>query len=154
LRGDTVCPPGGILDAEHLDVVAEFGQRRGRAGPGETCADDKDLELPLIGGIHELRFEDPRIPLLLDRPVWNPRVKRLFSNGGHSVVDFQKQSTRATTPEASSTRGRSTLPGPGPSSRHRQEPTAAEPARRTSRSRSGYSKIRRQSQRQTPVPVD
>ena len=66
LRRDRVRPPGRVLEAEALHVVAELAQG-GRRGPaGQAAADDEDGELPLVGGVHQLHLEAVVVPLLLD----------------------------------------------------------------------------------------
>ena len=54
LRCDRVCAAGGILDAEHLDVVAQLAERSGCGGASQTGSDDDDVELALVGGAYDL----------------------------------------------------------------------------------------------------
>ncbi len=51
LGGDTVCPPGTVLDAEGFDIIAQFSKGgRGRTA-GQAGADDDDIVFSFIGRI-------------------------------------------------------------------------------------------------------
>ena len=64
LRGDRVGPPGRVVEREDLHLVAELAERgRGRRA-GQAGADDDDLELALVGRVHELDVELVLVPLL------------------------------------------------------------------------------------------
>src|SRR2546426_5717175 len=54
LGRDRVRAPGGVLEAEAGDVVAELRERRGGGRPGEPGADDDDLVFQLVRRVHEL----------------------------------------------------------------------------------------------------
>ena len=54
LCGDRVGAAGRILDAEDLDVVAQFAQRSGCGGAAQTGSDDDDVEFALVGGAYDL----------------------------------------------------------------------------------------------------
>src|SRR5579885_3917174 len=50
LRGDGMRPPRRILEAETLDVVAEFGKRRRGRSSGEAAAHDDDRVFTFVRG--------------------------------------------------------------------------------------------------------
>ena len=51
---DRVGAAGRILDAEDLDVVAQFAERSGCGGASQTGSDDDDVELALVCGAYDL----------------------------------------------------------------------------------------------------
>src|SRR6185436_6197723 len=67
LRRDAVRAPGGVLDAEVQDVVAQLAKRRRRRRAGQAGADDDDRVLPLVGRVDQLHLELVPVPLLADR---------------------------------------------------------------------------------------
>ena len=77
LRRDAVRPPGRVLEAEALHVVAELAQRGGGRGAGQTGADDDDGVLPLVGGVHQLHLEAVLVPLLLDGAGGNSGIQSI-----------------------------------------------------------------------------
>ncbi len=76
LRGDAVGPPGRILEAEALHVVAELAQRGGRGGAGQPAAHDQHGVFPLVRGVHQLHLEAMLVPLALDGARGNSGVQR------------------------------------------------------------------------------
>src|SRR5262249_38903002 len=75
LGGDAVRPPGRVLEAEAQDVVAQLGEARRGAGPGQPGADHDHRVLPLVGGVDEpLLPLEPR-PLLGQRAARDLRVE-------------------------------------------------------------------------------
>ena len=73
LCGDRVGAAGRILDAEHLDVVAQFAERSGCGGASQTGSDDDDVELALVGGAYDLDS------CLVVAPLLGERTGRNFS---------------------------------------------------------------------------
>ncbi len=66
LRGDGVRAPRRVVERERVDLVAELGQRRRGGRPGQTGADDDDLELALVVGVDQLHVVLVVVPLLSD----------------------------------------------------------------------------------------
>ena len=62
---------GRVLDAEHLDVVAQFAERSGCGGAAQTRADDDDVEFALVGGTYDLDRRLVVAPLFGERPGGN-----------------------------------------------------------------------------------
>ena len=54
LRGDAVGAAGRVLDAEDVDTEAQCAEGGGGRGSGEAGADDDDVHLALVGGVHQL----------------------------------------------------------------------------------------------------
>ena len=75
LRGDAVGPPGRILEAEALHVVAELAERRGGGGAGQSAAHDEHGVFPLVRGIHQLHLEAVLVPLPLDGACRDPGLE-------------------------------------------------------------------------------
>ncbi len=67
LRRDAVRAPRRILEAEAVDVVAEFGQARGGGAARQSRAHHDDRVLALVGRIHQLKVEAMTVPSRLDR---------------------------------------------------------------------------------------
>ena len=76
LGRDAVRPARAVVDAEDLHLVAELAQRRRRRRARQAGADDEHLELPPVGGVHELVLELAQVPLVGDGPARNPRLER------------------------------------------------------------------------------
>ena len=68
---DRVGAAGRVLDAEHLDVVAQFAERSGCGGAAQTRADDDDVEFALVGGTYDLDRRLVVAPLFGERPGGN-----------------------------------------------------------------------------------
>src|ERR1017187_3150728 len=75
LRRDAVRAPGGILEAEAVDVVAQLGQARRGAAAGQSRAHHDDGVLPLVGRIHQLEIEAMAVPSRLDRARGRIRIE-------------------------------------------------------------------------------
>src|SRR5690606_34135097 len=67
LGSDAMRATRAAVDEESFDVVAELGERRGGGSAGEARADDDDVELAFVGGVHEPKLESPPVPFLRDR---------------------------------------------------------------------------------------
>ncbi len=61
---DRVGAAGRILDAEYLDIVAEFAERSGCGGTAEAGSHDDDVELALVGGANDFDGRLVVAPLL------------------------------------------------------------------------------------------
>ena len=68
---DRVCAAGRVLDAEHLDVVAQFAERSGCGGASQTRTDDDDVEFALVGGTYDLDGRLVVAPLFGESPGRN-----------------------------------------------------------------------------------
>src|SRR6185312_4223963 len=68
LRRDGVSAPRRILKAEALHAVAQFAQTCGGRRSGQTRADNNDVVLAFISGIHQLHFEACFVPCLFNGP--------------------------------------------------------------------------------------
>ena len=66
LRGDRVRPPGRVLVAEALDVVAELGHGGRAARARQARPDHDDRVLALVGRVDELHLEAVLVPLLVE----------------------------------------------------------------------------------------
>ena len=64
---------GRILNAEYLDVVAQFAERSGCGGASQTRTDDDDVELALVGGAYDLDS------CLMVAPLFGQSTGRNFS---------------------------------------------------------------------------
>ena len=69
LGGDRVGAARRVVERERLDLVAELGERGRRRRPGETGADDEDLELALVVRVDQLGVGDVAVPLVGERSV-------------------------------------------------------------------------------------
>ena len=67
LGGNRVRAARRVLEAETADAVAEFRERRRRAGAGETGADHDHVVFPLVRRVHQLHLEAVLVPLLGER---------------------------------------------------------------------------------------
>ena len=85
-----VRPARRVVEGEHLDLVSELGQRRGRRGAGEPGAHDEDLELPLVGWVDQLDRELVVLPLVGDRPRRDPGVEL----DGHLLIPRNRRERR------------------------------------------------------------
>ena len=47
-------PAGAVLNAEVVDIEAHFAKCGGCRCAGKTCAHDNDVEVALVGGIHQV----------------------------------------------------------------------------------------------------
>src|SRR5574344_129240 len=75
LGRDGVRAARSVLEAEHLDIVAELAEGSRGGSAREAGADDDDRELALVGRVHELEFEFVAGPLFSDRAAGNFRVE-------------------------------------------------------------------------------
>ena len=73
LGRDRVGAAGRILNAEYLDVVAQFAERSGCGGTSQTRTDDDDVELALVGGAYDLDS------CLMVAPLFGQSTGRNFS---------------------------------------------------------------------------
>jgi len=73
LGRDRVGAAGRILNAEYLDVVAQFAERSGCGGASQTRTDDDDVELALVGGAYDLDS------CLMVAPLFGQSTGRNFS---------------------------------------------------------------------------
>ncbi len=73
LRRDRVRPPGRVLEAETLHLVAQLAQRGRRGAPGQPAAHHDHGELPLVRRVHQLHLEPVLVPFLLDGTARDPR---------------------------------------------------------------------------------
>ena len=62
LRGDGVRAARAVLEAEALDVVAQFAEAGGSGAARQAGADDDDVVLALVRRIHQLHFELVLVP--------------------------------------------------------------------------------------------
>src|SRR5262245_13621936 len=67
LGGNAVCPARAVLKTETFNIVPKFTQRGGGRGARQAAANDDDIELPPVGGIHQLEIELMAIPFLSQR---------------------------------------------------------------------------------------
>ncbi len=68
LGRDAVGPPGAVLDAEGLDVVAQLRQRGRGGAAGEPGAHHDDVEFSLVGRVDQFQLELVPVPLLCQGP--------------------------------------------------------------------------------------
>src|SRR5262249_23585922 len=71
LRGDGMRAARAVLKAEGFDVVTELAQCRRRRSPGQSRADDDDIEFAFIGRGDQLHLLPVLRPLQCDRPGRN-----------------------------------------------------------------------------------
>src|SRR5690606_23276381 len=88
-----------VLDADRLDVVAQFGQRGGGRRTGQTATDDNDVVLPLVVGGDQLQFVLAARPLLVDGTIGHAGVKNACLLG-HSAHDMFSSGGPAAPPVA------------------------------------------------------
>ena len=79
LGRDRVGPARRVLVAELLDVVALLTEGGAGRAAGQSGADDDHGELAAVGGIHQLGFELPGVPTLVDRPGRRLGVRDRFA---------------------------------------------------------------------------
>ena len=75
LGRDAVGPPGAVLDAKSLDVVAQLRQGRGGRTPGQAGAHHDDLKFPLIRRVDQFQIEAVPVPLGCQRSPGNFAVE-------------------------------------------------------------------------------
>ena len=75
LGRDAVGPPGAVLDAEGLDVVAQFRQGGRGGAAGQAGAHHDDLELSLVGRVDQLQVETMSVPLRFQGSARNLGIK-------------------------------------------------------------------------------
>ena len=63
------------MEAEALDVVAQFGERCCGRSSSQAGTHDNDVEFPLIGRVHQLHLQPIALPFLLQRAGGNFGVK-------------------------------------------------------------------------------
>ncbi len=80
LRGDRVRTARAVVKHERLHLVTKLGERSGRGGTSETCANDDDLVFPLVGRVDELDLGFVFPPFFGERARGNFRVE-----GGHGI---------------------------------------------------------------------
>src|SRR5262245_62189900 len=68
LRGDGMRAARAVLETEGFDLVPELAQCGGRRSPGQSRADDDDLEFAFIGRVDQLHFLPVFRPLHSYRP--------------------------------------------------------------------------------------
>src|SRR5690606_32525959 len=85
LGGDGVGPPGGVVEGEDLDVVAQLAEAGGGGSAGESGADHDDLETALVVGVDEADGELVVVPLVRQRTVGNLGVE---AGGGEGHISL------------------------------------------------------------------
>ena len=75
LGGDGMRTAWAVLDAETLDLIAQFGQSGGGGGAGQTAADNDDFVFPLVGRVDEFARKTACIPFFGQRSFRNFGIK-------------------------------------------------------------------------------
>ena len=73
---------GAVLNAEVVDIEAHFAKCGGCRCAGKTCAHDNDVEVALVGGIHQVLVGFIVGPFLSDRTFGNFGVYLIFREVG------------------------------------------------------------------------
>ncbi len=76
LGGDAVGPPGAVLDAKILDVIAQFTKACSSRCPGKPGADHDNIVLLPIGRIDQLERKAVPVPFFSQRSFRHIRIRQ------------------------------------------------------------------------------